>query len=86
MITFWTWIASFFGLVSLLAMEAVFIRLGLIIFSAYILVDTWVILQQAQAGIRDVVTHAITLLTDFLQLFVRVLYVLAKAQKEKEKN
>jgi FtsH-binding integral membrane protein len=84
-ISFWTWIGAIFGLVSLLTIETVVIRGGIAMFSAYILLDTYVIYQQAKAGVRDVVSHAITLLTDFLQLFVRIVYLLAKSKLKEKK-
>jgi len=86
MITFWTAIASLFGLVSFLTIETVYIRLGLVITSGYILLDTWRILQQARAGFRDVISHSIMLLTDFVQLFVRVLYLLSKSKGSKKSD
>jgi len=86
MITFWTSLATLFGLVSFLAFEAVYIKLGLVMASAYVLLDTWRILQQAKAGVHDVITHAITILTDFIQMFIRVLYLLSKSKSEKNKN
>ena len=52
------------------------LALGLIIFSGYILYDTQVMVERADAGSLDVPGHALDLFVDAAGLFVRLLYML----------
>lgn len=86
LIIFWTTIASLFGIVGAGAFDLIYIRLGLIVVSMYVLIDTWKIKKQAEEGIQDVIAHSMILLSDFAQVFVRLLFILAKSGKNKKKN
>eukprot|EP00798_Chlamydomonas_sp_ICE-L_P030348 gene30348-35352_t len=60
---------------------------GLLVFSAYILFDTQLIVEKAYAGQMDHVKHALDLLVDLIAVFVRVLIILLKnSEKKKEKE
>jgi len=54
---------------------------GLMIFSAYILYDTQLIVERASAGDMDHVSHALDLLVDLVAIFVRILIILLKRMK-----
>ncbi|KXS09202.1 hypothetical protein M427DRAFT_64582 [Gonapodya prolifera JEL478] len=60
--------------------------LGLALVAGYIVVDTQLILARAERGIRDVTSDAFTLFVDAVQLFVRVLVLLAKNREEKDER
>lgn len=60
---------------------------GLLMFAAYILYDTQLIVERASAGEMDEVRHALDLLIDVFGLFVRILLILVKNQeKESERR
>ncbi|KAJ3337900.1 Bax inhibitor 1 [Gonapodya sp. JEL0774] len=64
--------------------------LGMVLMAGYIIavsaVDTQMILARAELGARDVPGDAFTLFVDAVQLFVRVLIVLAKNKEDKEER
>jgi hypothetical protein len=49
----------------------------------YIIFDTYLIQEEAKRGHKDVIGHAIRLLTDFLKVFVRIVVLLSKNKKKK---
>jgi len=59
---------------------------GLLMFSAYILYDTQLIVEKAHAGDFDHVRHALDLLVDVLAVFVRILVVLLKRAEDKRRE
>ena len=54
---------------------------GLLVFCAYVLFDTQLIIERAAGGDRDHQRAALTLFIDFAAIFVRVLIILMKMQK-----
>jgi hypothetical protein len=83
-VLFFTSLATLFGLVGLMAFNALHIKLGLVVSSMYIIFDTWLIQEEAKRGERDVISHSIRLLTDFLKVFVRILVLLSKNKKKRD--
>jgi len=82
-VIFWSAIASLFGLVSLMTMNAIYIKLGLVVSSLYIIFDTWMIHEDVLRGHRDVIGHSVRLLSDFLKVFMRLVVLLSKNKKKK---
>ncbi|XP_058104070.1 bax inhibitor 1-like [Magnolia sinica] len=64
---------------------------GLLVFLGYMVVDTQEIIEKAHLGDMDYVKHALTLFTDFVAVFVRILIIMTKnavdkSEKEKKKR
>eukprot|EP00761_Pharyngomonas_kirbyi_P011689 gb/GECH01011715.1/.p1 GENE.gb/GECH01011715.1/~~gb/GECH01011715.1/.p1 ORF type:complete len:248 (+),score=43.42 gb/GECH01011715.1/:1-744(+) len=59
---------------------------GLILFSLYIVYDTQLIIEKSNQGSVDYVTHALELFMDLVNVFVRVLIIMAKNKKSKSKR
>jgi len=57
---------------------------GLLLFCAYIMFDTQLIIEKASSGTYDVVTDSLELFLDFINIFVRLLIILAKDKKNKK--
>jgi len=49
---------------------------GLLVFVGYIIVDTQEIVERAHMGDLDYVKHALTLFTDLVAVFVRILVIM----------
>ncbi|KAJ1984634.1 Bax inhibitor 1 [Dimargaris verticillata] len=71
----------FFGSKSLFSLE---LYLGLVLFSAYIVYDTQLILQRVDLGSRDAVGHALTLFVDLFAVFIRILVILLQNQERRD--
>ncbi|MBA0589061.1 hypothetical protein Gorai_017830 [Gossypium raimondii] len=56
--------------------SGVSIYLGLLVFVGYMIVDTQDIIEKAHLGDLDYVKHALTLFTDFVAVFVRILIIM----------
>ncbi|XP_068634567.1 bax inhibitor 1-like [Aristolochia californica] len=56
---------------------------GLLVFLGYMVVDTQDIIERAHYGDLDYVKHALTLFTDFVAVFVRILIIMLKNAGEK---
>ncbi|KAL7111322.1 hypothetical protein ACP275_05G080500 [Erythranthe tilingii] len=84
-ILFWLQIASsiFGGSTALFKFELYF---GLLVFVGYIVFDTQDIIEKAHLGDVDYVNHALTLFTDFIGVFVRVLIIMLKNASDKEEK
>ncbi len=84
---FWLQIASsiFGGSAAFFKVELYF---GLLVFVGYMVVDTQEIIERAHFGDLDYVKHALTLFTDFVAVFVRMLIIMLKnaAEKGEEKK
>ncbi|XP_004511734.1 bax inhibitor 1 [Cicer arietinum] len=56
---------------------------GLLVFVGYIVVDTQEIVEKAHFGDLDYVKHALTLFTDLVAIFVRILVIMLKNSGER---
>ncbi|MBA0768811.1 hypothetical protein Gotri_017590 [Gossypium trilobum] len=59
---------------------------GLLVFVGYMIVDTQDIIEKAHLGDLDYVKHALTLFTDFVAVFVRILIIMLKNSAEKSEK
>ncbi|KAL2348200.1 hypothetical protein Fmac_002200 [Flemingia macrophylla] len=89
-ILLWLHFASsiFGGSTALFKFELYF---GLLVFVGYIVVDTQEIVERAHFGDLDYVKHALTLFTDLVAVFVRILVIMLKnsadrSEKKKKKR
>nr|AGN54391.1 Bax inhibitor 1 [Nicotiana benthamiana] len=84
-ILFWLHFASsiFGGSMALFKFEVYF---GLLVFVGYIIFDTQDIIEKAHLGDLDYVKHALTLFTDFIAVFVRILIIMLKNASDKEEK
>lgn len=84
-ILFWLHFASslFGGSAAIFKFELYF---GLLVFVGYIVFDTQEIIERAHFGDLDYVKHALTLFTDFVAVFVRILIIMLKNSMEKNEG
>ncbi|PON97870.1 Bax inhibitor 1-related [Trema orientale] len=59
---------------------------GLLVFVGYMVVDTQDIIEKAHMGDMDYIKHALTLFTDFIAVFVRILIIMLKNASEKNER
>ncbi|GJN29978.1 hypothetical protein PR202_gb18249 [Eleusine coracana subsp. coracana] len=59
---------------------------GLLVFLGYMVFDTQEIIERAHHGDMDYIMHALTLFTDFVAVFVRVLIIMMKNASEKSED
>lgn len=59
---------------------------GLFVFSLYVLYDTQVIVERAESGNQDTVSHALLLFTDLAAIFMRLLAILGKNDRDDDNN
>ncbi|XP_077244842.1 bax inhibitor 1-like [Tasmannia lanceolata] len=84
-ILFWLQFASsiFGGSTAMFKFELYF---GLLVFLGYMVVDTQEIIEKAHHGDLDYVKHSLTLFTDFVAVFVRILIIMTKNASEKSEK
>jgi FtsH-binding integral membrane protein len=79
------WYMAFFNLFFASPLVAsVSLYLGLFTFVGFVIFDTQLMLEKADCGDHDYVSHALELFIDFLQLFVRLLILLIKNSKKRK--
>lgn len=59
---------------------------GLLIFAGYIIFDTQMIIEKADNGDNDFVSHSLDLFVDLIGIFVRILIILLKHQKRQDER
>lgn len=59
---------------------------GLLIFSGFTMYDTQLIVERAERGERDAVSHTLMLFQDLMGLFVRILVILTRREEERRRN
>eukprot|EP00118_Oscarella_pearsei_P024591 m.306369 g.306369 ORF g.306369 m.306369 type:complete len:239 (+) comp41189_c0_seq1:75-791(+) len=78
------------GLVNLFARSAFIFNLqlygGLAIMCAFVLYDTQLIVEKRRSGDTDFIWHSVDLFIDFVEIFRRILIILAKNSKKKSKE
>ncbi|KAG5395131.1 hypothetical protein IGI04_025094 [Brassica rapa subsp. trilocularis] len=81
----WLHFASsiFGGSASIFEFELYF---GLLIFVGYMVVDTQEIIEKAHLGDMDYEKHSLTLFTDFVAVFIRILIIMLKNAADKEEK
>ena len=62
------------------------IYFGLLVFVGYMVVDTQDIIEKAHLGDLDYVKHALTLFTDFVAVFVRILIIMVSQARIPDKS
>eukprot|EP01027_Heterolobosea_sp_BB2_P024081 GEZU01036245.1.p2 GENE.GEZU01036245.1~~GEZU01036245.1.p2 ORF type:complete len:244 (-),score=74.72 GEZU01036245.1:395-1126(-) len=75
---------SFF--INLPAMFFVQLYAGLLVFCAYVIYDTQLIVEKASAGDTNYINHTLELFVDFVAIFVRILIILADKERKKEND
>mmetsp|Transcript_21718 Transcript_21718/g.56397 ORF Transcript_21718/g.56397 Transcript_21718/m.56397 type:complete len:168 (-) Transcript_21718:84-587(-) len=76
--------ASFFFHIP--AVFAVQLYGGFLVFCGYVLYDTQLLVEKANAGSYDYPQHALELFVDFVAIFVRLLIILAKNSENDKKK
>jgi len=70
-------------------LHSVYLYVGLVVFTAYIVYDTQMIVQKAERGDKDFAAHTVDLFLDFVSVFVRILVLLTEkksSSRKKSKN
>ena len=80
----WSSLANLFLRSARLAMAEVY--LGLLVFGAFILYDTQLMVERASQGDRDVIRHALELFIDAVAVFVRVALILMRNKQDRERQ
>ncbi|KAI8054117.1 inhibitor of apoptosis-promoting Bax1-domain-containing protein [Syncephalis plumigaleata] len=60
--------------------------IGLAIFCGYVIYDTQLIIEKAELGYRDIPGDCISLFTDLIGMFIRILAILADQEEKKRKR
>jgi FtsH-binding integral membrane protein len=63
-----------------------YLLFGLFVTSLYIIFDTQLIVEKAEAGDKDVPTHTLMLFIDLFDLFIKILTLLIKLNENKKDN
>ena len=57
---------------------------GLLIGCLYIIYDTQLIVERAELGDKDVISHSMILFVDLFDLYIRILQILIELQKKED--
>ncbi|RKP28139.1 inhibitor of apoptosis-promoting Bax1-domain-containing protein [Syncephalis pseudoplumigaleata] len=60
--------------------------IGLALFCGYVIYDTQLIIEKAELGYRDIPGDCISLFTDLIGMFIRILAILADQEEKKRKR
>lgn len=58
--------------------------IGLLTACLYVIYDTQIIIERAERGDKDEISHALTLFMDVFDLFIKILRILMELQKKQE--
>jgi Bax inhibitor 1 len=61
-----------------------YLMFGLLTACLYIIYDTQMIIERAERGDKDVISHTATLFVDLFDLFIRILKILIELQKDND--
>ena len=61
-----------------------YLMFGLLIGCLYIIYDTQMIVERAENGDKDEISHAMILFVDLFELFIRILQILIELQKNED--
>ena len=61
-----------------------YLLFGLLTGCLYIIYDTQMIVERAERGDKDEISHAMILFVDLFELFIRILQILIELQKNEE--
>ncbi|TMW55194.1 hypothetical protein Poli38472_013085 [Pythium oligandrum] len=59
---------------------------GLVVFCAYVMFDTQMIIERASLGDKDAIKHSLDLFLDFVGIFVRIVVILLKNKQKKDEE
>ena len=83
-VLFGTYVLHYFGFIGHEMFDAIYIKLGLALFSVKVLYDTEVTMEAAkQQGSRfDVLHHAVSAVLNFLNMFIRIIKIYAEMKRD----
>jgi FtsH-binding integral membrane protein len=67
-------------------MNMVYLMVGLLTACLYVIYDTQLIIEKAEHGDNDVISHTMLLFIDLFDLFVKILQILIKLKEENERD
>lgn len=68
------------------ALWTVELYIGLIVFAGYVAYDSQLIIEKAERGSRDYMSHSLQLFVDAYNLFVRIMILLGKKEEKKKRD
>jgi FtsH-binding integral membrane protein len=66
--------------------DVMYVQMGLVIYCVKVYVDTEEIYERVRKGDRDVISHSLKIFFNFLQIFIRIITILAKIAAENDKE
>jgi FtsH-binding integral membrane protein len=80
------WLSRIFGFMGSDGFDVMYVQMGLVIYCVKVYVDTEEIYERVRKGDRDVISHSLKIFFNFLQIFIRIITILAKIAAEKDKK